>query len=46
MIAGHLLDTVGIQEMYLVISVVGFVGAGVGVFITHRGRLDASDTVP
>ena len=45
-IAGHLLDTVGIQEMYLVISVVGFVGAGVGVFITHRGRLDASDTVP
>ena len=44
-IAGHLLDTVGIQEMYLVISVVGFLGAAVGVFITHRGRLDASDTV-
>ncbi|MGA9402451.1 MFS transporter [Haladaptatus sp.] len=42
-IAGHLLDTVGVQEMYLVIAVVGFLGAAVGLLVTHRGRLDASD---
>ncbi len=43
-VAGRLFDSVGIQEMYLAISVVGLLGAGVGLLITHRGRLDGRES--
>jgi len=36
---GELMDLVGVQEMYLYIAVVGFVGAAVAVFVRQDGTI-------
>jgi|GEM_PF-751854 len=43
-VAGSLFDAVGLQQMYVVIAVIGFAGAAFGLFVTHEGRLDGDAT--
>ncbi|HET7324780.1 MAG TPA: MFS transporter [Halococcus sp.] len=44
LVAGVLVDAVGLQRMYVLIAAIGFVGAAVGLLITHHGRLDGHET--
>jgi len=39
-VAGGLMDAVGLRRMYVAVAVVGVLGAAVGLLVTDRGRLD------
>jgi PPP family 3-phenylpropionic acid transporter len=42
-VAGELYDAFGIQRMYVVVAVLGFAGALVGVFVRQSGTLGSTD---
>lgn len=43
--AGELVDLVGVQEMYLYVAALGFVGAVVGLFVRQKGSVGTDDAV-